>query len=135
MDVDERRVAHASEQGASAVREVEPAPVLQWVGLALAPLAFAAHLQIGYVLVPWACTTNGRVWIHVVGVASVLLAIAGTVAAWTTWMRAGREEPGEGGGSMPRTRFLGATGLGFSAMLVLILFAQWIAAFFIDVCQ
>ena len=40
-------------------------------GLFLAPAAFFAHLQINYVLVPWACVRNGRLWVHVVDVLAV----------------------------------------------------------------
>jgi hypothetical protein len=113
----------------------ERAPVLQWVGLLLPAASFFAHLQIGYVLVPWACTTHQDIWVHVAGIASTILAAIGTMAAWRTWMRAGREEPGEGEGALPRTRFLGAVGLGMGTIFTLILFAQWIAAFFIASCQ
>jgi hypothetical protein len=121
--------------GAERVVPDERAPVAQWIGLALAPAAFAAHLQITYVVVPWACGRHNDVWIHVLGIASVVLALIGVVAAWRTWLSAGREVPGENGGSLPRTRFLGAVGVGTSGMLALLLFAQWIAAFFISPCQ
>lgn len=113
----------------------ERAPTLQWVGLLLPAAAFFTHLQIGYVLVPWACTTHQDIWVHVSGVASMLLSLIGTMAAWRTWMRAGREEPGCGAGALPRTRFLGATGFGMGAIFTLILTMQWVAAFFIGTCQ
>lgn len=109
--------------------------MLQWIGLLLPAATFFAHLQIGYVLVPWACTTHQDIWVHVAGIASVCVAAGGTVAAWRTWMRGGREHPGEGEGTLPRTRFLGATGVGMGSIFTLVLFAQWIAAFFIGVCQ
>ena len=113
----------------------ERAPMLQWVGFFLPPLVFFAHLQIGYVLIPWACTRQQEIWVHVVGIASFLLAALGTLAAWITWRRAGREEPGEGPGSLPRTRFVGATGLGMNTVITLILLMQWVAGLYIDVCQ
>jgi hypothetical protein len=113
----------------------EPAPVLQWIGMLLPAAVFFAHLQIGYVLVPWSCTTDQFIWVHIVGVLSVILALAGTIAAWRAWMRAGREEPGEGPGALPRTRFLGAVGLGMGTLFTLILFAQWVAGLFIGPCQ
>jgi hypothetical protein len=121
--------------GAERIEPDERAPVAQWVGLLLAPAVFFAHLQITYVLVPWACVRGGEVWIHVSGVLSVVLALAGAVVGWRAWMRAGREVPGDGGGSLSRTRFVGATGLGLSAMLTLVLFAQWLTAFVISPCQ
>ena len=113
----------------------ERAPVLQWVGFFLPPAVFFAHLQIGYVLIPWACTTRQELWVHAVGSASVLLAAIGTFAASVVWRRAGREAPGEGPGSLPRTRFIGATGLGMNAVISLILLLQWVAGLFISVCQ
>ena len=112
-----------------------PAPVAQWVGVFLAPATFAAHLQINYLLVRWACLRNGDLWVHVVDVLAVLLAAFGTFVAWRVWERAGRTEPSEAGGSLPRTRFLGVTGAGFSGLITLILFAQWVGAFFIGTCQ
>jgi hypothetical protein len=113
----------------------ERAPVLQWVGFFLAPTVFFVHLQVGYVLVPWACTTHGDVWIHVVGILSVLLALAGTAAGWRVHARAENDQPNHGGGSVPRTRFLGVVGLCMSAMFVLLLLAQWVTALFISPCQ
>jgi hypothetical protein len=126
---------HSADEARNPGSRQERAPVLQWIGLLLPAATFFAHLQIGYVLVPWSCTTHQDIWVHVVGIASVLLAAFGTLAAWRTWMRGGRESPGEGEGSLPRTRFLGAVGVGMGIIFTLILFAQWIAAFFIGVCQ
>ncbi|HKH92762.1 MAG TPA: hypothetical protein VKA54_13230 [Gemmatimonadaceae bacterium] len=115
--------------------EPQPAPVAQWVGLFLAPAAFAAHLQINYVLVRWACLRSADIWVHVVDVAAIALAALGTVVAWRVWTRAGRDHPGEEGGALPRTRLLGVLGVGFSAMMTLVLIGQWVAAFFISTCQ
>jgi hypothetical protein len=113
----------------------ERASALQWIGFFLPPAVFFAHLQIGFVLIPWTCTKQQPFWVDVVGIASVILAALGTFAAWITWRRAGREEPGEGPGSLPRTRFIGAVGLGMNAIITLILLLQWVAGLFISVCQ
>jgi hypothetical protein len=122
----------------------------QWVGLLLAPAAFFAHLQFAYANVPWACSHGNALWLHVSGVASVVLAAVGTLVAWRTWQRAGGDAPGEGGGIPsrtgddprgaggalpPRVRFLAVTGLGTSATITLILLAQWVAAFIISPCE
>ena len=114
----------------------------QWVGLLLAPAAFFAHLQFAYANVPWACSHGNGLWIHVSGVASVLLAAAGTLVAWRTWRRAGdsaprarRDRPDQVSGISPRVRFLAVTGLGTSATITLILLAQWVAAFIISPCE
>lgn len=123
------------ERAARAAREPGPAPRAQWVGLFLAPAAFFAHLQTRYVLVPWACATNGQLWIHVVDVTALAIALLGAYAGWRAWQRAGREEPGEAGGAVPRTRLMGVLGLGASLMFALLLVAQWMTNFFFSPCQ
>ena len=123
------------ERAARAAHDAGPAPRAQWVGLFLAPAAFFAHLQIRYVLVPWACATNGQLWIHVVDVLALALALLGAFVAWRTWQLAGREKPGEAAGAVPRTRMMGVMGLGTSLMFALVLLGQWMTTFFFSPCQ
>jgi hypothetical protein len=123
------------ELAARAAYDAGPAPRAQWVGLFLAPAAFFTHLQIRYVLVPWACATNGSIWIHVVDVLALAVSLLGAFAAWRTWERAGREEPSESGGAVPRTRMMGVMGLGMSLMFALVLLGQWVTSFFFSPCQ
>jgi protein-S-isoprenylcysteine O-methyltransferase Ste14 len=113
----------------------ERAPVLQWIGLFLPALTFFAHLQIGYLLVPWACATGQDIWIHVAGLLSVVVASLGVLAAWRTWGRAKEQEREQAERMRSRTRFMGEAGVGMGAIFTLILLAQWIAAFFIRSCQ
>ena len=119
----------------------EPARVLQWLGFFLAPAVFFAHLQIAYVLVPWGCAVRTELWQHLVGLLAVVLSLAGVAAAWVARSRtsaAGEHPPGhpvEGPGAFFRTRFMGDVGVGMSAVITLILLMQWIAGFFITVCQ
>lgn len=119
----------------------EPAPLLQWLGFFLAPAVFFVHLEIAYVLIPWSCTKQDELWQHLVGLLAVLLALAGVGAAWITRARTsegGEHPPGhpvEGPGALFRTRFMGDTGLGMSAVITLILLMQWISGFIITVCQ
>ena len=116
-------------------------PALQWLGLFLSPVVFFIHLEIAYVLVPWACARREQFWMNVVGAIAVLLSLAGVVAAWLSRVRTRDAEPhppghpDEGPGSLFRTRFLGDTGFGVGALLTLILFMQWLGGFFIGVCQ
>lgn len=121
--------------GAERITPDERAAVGQWVGMFLAPAVFAVHLEITYNVIPWACVRGGEIWVHVVDVLALLLSLTGTVVAWRVWQRTVREAPGEAGGSVPRTSFLGACGLGFSAIVTLVLLAQWVASFFISPCQ
>ena len=123
------------EQAARAAHDAGPAPRAQWVGLFLAPAAFFTHLQGRYALVPWACAMNGWIWIHVVDVLALAVALVGAFVAWRTWQRAGREEPSEAGGAMPRTRMMGVMGVGTSLMFALVLLGQWMTSFFFNPCQ
>ena len=104
--------------------------------------AFFAHLQLAYVLIPWACTKQDAVLACTSSAVSPCCsALAGVAAAWLSRARtseAGEHAPGhpvEGPGPLFRTRFMGDTGLGVGALLTLILFMQWVAGFFITVCQ
>jgi len=135
MNLEEARARASEPNGAERITPHERAPVAQWVGIFLAPATFAVHLEITYNLIPWACVRGGDVLVHVLDIAAVLLALVGTIVAWRVWERTGRDAPGEAGGSLPRTSFLGVTGLGFSAIVTLVLFAQWIAGFYISSCQ
>lgn len=113
----------------------ERAPTLQWVSLFLAPATFFAHLQVAYVLVPWACVTGGQIWVHVAGLVAIALALAGAWAGWLVHARAESAQGNEDAGSVPRTRFLGTVGLCTSGLFVLLLVAQWAAGFVISPCQ
>jgi hypothetical protein len=108
---------------------------LQWIGLFLAPGTFFVHLQVGYVLVPWSCTTRDRVWLHVVDLLAVVLAAIGTWAAWRVHALAESPARNDDGGVVPRTRFLGVVGLGISATFVLLLLAQAIEGISLSPCQ
>ena len=113
----------------------ERAPVLQWLGIFLAPAVFFAHLEIAYNLLPWACTTRQELWVHVVAIVAVVLAAAGVAAGWLARAQGESAQRGDGAGVAPRTRFMGEVGLGISAVLTLILLAQGIAGFFLTSCQ
>jgi hypothetical protein len=112
-----------------------PAPRAQWVGFFLEPAAFFAHLQIRYVLVPWACVQRAELVVQAIDLLAVLLAALGAYYGWRTWARAGRADPGEAGGAIPRTRLLGVMGLGMSLMFALVLFGQWMTTWFFSACQ
>jgi len=129
------RVEANERTGAERITPDERAPVAQWIGMFLAPAVFVVHLEITYNVIPWACVRGGELWVHVVDVAALVLALVGTMVAWRVWERTGRAAPGERGGSLPRTSFLGIVGIGFSAIVSLVLLGQWIASFFISPCQ
>lgn len=113
-----------------------PAPVAQWLGLALAPAVFLAHLQANYMVVYWSCNRDmGRWLVHLVSIAALAIAAIGLWCAWLAWVRSGAEAPGEAPGPTPRTRMLAACGLGVSAVATLLLLAQLVSGFVVPMCQ
>jgi hypothetical protein len=113
-----------------------PAPLLQWLGLGVAPAAFFAHLQGNYMLVYWSCNRDaGRLAVHAAGTVAVAVAAAGLWCAWLAWIRSGADDPGEQPGSVPRTRLLAAAGLGVSSLATLLLIAQLVSSFIVPMCQ
>ncbi len=141
METNDRELMRRDVLGEEHELEHERAGALQWVGFFLAPAVFFTHLEWAYVLLPWECTRKEEIWLHVLGLVAVLVSLVGVAAAWVTRARtpeAGEHPPGhpvEGPGAIFRTRFMADTGLGVSAMLTLILLMQWVAGFFITVCQ
>jgi len=112
-----------------------PAPVAQWVGLLLAPAAFALHGQGAYLLVLRGCGRPSGFWlVHLAGAVAVLLAALGTATAVVAWRRAAHASE-EREASTRRTRLLGFTGVWMSAVLTLLLAAQWIESFVIPPCE
>lgn len=110
-------------------------PRRQWIGLFLAPAAFFARLQIAYVIVPWACVTGGRVWLHLVDILAVALALAGGWIAWSVQRASDADARPDGADAASRANFLGVVGLGSSALFALLLAAQATAGVVISPCQ
>ncbi|HEX2204586.1 MAG TPA: hypothetical protein VHG91_14840 [Longimicrobium sp.] len=106
-----------------------------WFAVLAGPLAWMLGLNAGYALVRVACAKQEMLLLHAVSLATLLLALAGGFVAWREWGRAGREWPGEGGGTLSRSRFMAALGLLASALFSLVIVAQWAASLFFDPCM
>jgi hypothetical protein len=65
----------------------------------------------------------------------LLIASAAGWLAWRDWGQLGREWPGDGGGAMPRSRFMAAIGVMIAALSVLAIIAQGIATIILSPCQ
>jgi hypothetical protein len=95
-----------------------------WLAILIGPLAWLAYLQTAYALVPWACKrpTGGMIALLAAGVFALALSTAGLAMAWQAWRRVGRT------GAAPstatgRTRFMALTGIGTSALFILVVVA------------
>ena len=99
------------------------------------PLVWLAQFELNYALVPRMCAAGTTLPLHLVFVGSLLLVAGAGLLAWRTWRTAGAEWPGSAeGGPVGRSRLLGALGLMTSALVFLVILAQWIPAFLVDPC-
>lgn len=106
-----------------------------WFAVLAGPLAWMLGLNAEYGLVRVACAKDSMLYLHAVSVLTLLLALAGGWVAWREWRRTGREWPGEGGGTIARSRFMVALGLLGNALFALTILAQWSANFFLNPCM
>ncbi|HUR93784.1 MAG TPA: hypothetical protein VMY76_04320 [Gemmatimonadales bacterium] len=106
-----------------------------WAGLLLAPAAFLVNLELGYLVVRPSCLQGSVLPVHLVHLATMVLALLGALVAWRTWRLEGATWPGDAGGPPARTRFMGGLGLVTSALFVLTMLAQWIPSFVLHPCQ
>lgn len=106
-----------------------------WFAVLAGPVAWMLGLNAEYGLVRVACAKQDMLPLHAVSLLTLLLALSGGLVAWREWKRAGREWPGEGGGPVPRSRFMAAIGLMASALFSLTIVAQWAAHLFFNPCM
>jgi hypothetical protein len=112
--------------------------VAQVVGIVGGPLALLTALTAKYAIVQlWGCKSPATaVAVHLVALASVLLAAAAGVAAWRQWRPAGHgADPGDEGGPAGRTRTLATIGVSVSALSALVIVSQWLPQIFLDGCH
>jgi hypothetical protein len=106
-----------------------------WFALLAGPLAWMLGLNAQYSFVRLACAKGSMLYLHGVTVATLALALAGAWVAWREWHRAGRGWPDEGGGTLPRSRFMAVLGLMGGALFGLAIVAQWLANVFLNPCM
>ena len=108
----------------------------QWFGVLIPPLAMLTNVSLGYAFVPWSCSAQSRTVLHIEIAALVLISIAAGVVAHREWSRhGGGGQSDDAAGPGPRARFLGAMGMGSSALFTLILLAQWFANVYLTPCN
>ena len=121
-----------------AARE-EASPVSRlalWAGALIGPVTFLVLLQVNYLLVMWTCSAQaaGRWPLHL---ASLLGLGAVAYAGWLSYRnseRTGRALEDEGGGAVPRSRFLSTLGLMTSTLFFYVVLAMWVTTFLMSPC-
>jgi hypothetical protein len=105
-----------------------------WLAIIIGPLAWLIYLQTAYMLVPWACRrpTGGLIALLAAGVLALALSTAGLATAWQAWRRVDRSGADTGSA---RARFMALTGIGTSALFVLIVVAGMLPLLLLAPCQ
>src|SRR4051812_28868041 len=106
-----------------------------WAGVLTAPMAMLIELQTNYALVLWACEVRREWALHLVMLLALLTTLAGGLLSLRNWRRAGGVFEDEGAGVLPRSRFMALVGILISALITLVIIAQWIAIFLYGPCQ
>jgi nicotinamide riboside transporter PnuC len=106
-----------------------------WFAVLAGPVAWMLGLNAAYGFVRVACDQQSLLPLHGVSLLTLLLALAGGATAWREWRRAGGEWPDEGGGTLPRSRFMTALGLMAGPFFALVIVAQWTANLFFNPCM
>lgn len=108
--------------------------LLQWAGFLIPPLAFLLHLQLQYILVPFACD-GSMLMLHLSTLGMLLVAGGGGWLAWREWERVGRAWPGKGADVPARSRFMAAMGVVNGAFFAMVILAQWLPILFLSPCH
>ena len=109
--------------------------VALWAGILIAPAAFAANLQLGYLLVHPACLRNDLTPLHLVQILCLAAALGGGLIAWRALRREGADGSGEAAGRGDRSRFLAGLGVWSSGLFALVIVAQAVPSFVLHQCQ
>jgi hypothetical protein len=102
-----------------------------WIGLAAGPLAWAALLEVNYVLSYVACEQRQTWMLHVATVAS--LAVVG-LGAWAAWAAAPPLRGATSAAGEARARFMAVGGLALCAWFALVIVATEIPVLLLHPC-
>ncbi len=93
-----------------------------WFGVAAPPLAWSAHLLLGYLLVSLYCHTGNALFpllLPLLTLLTLALTLAAGVVAYLVWQHAGVGGRTEIGGPVGRSGFMGLAGVLISGMFFL----------------
>ena len=109
--------------------------LVQLLAVALPPLAALGMQELSYTLVPYTCVTRRTGLLHLVPIGMLALTALAAWGAWRSWQGAGARTTFTGGDPASRAAFLGFLGVMMSALMTLVIVAQWIAVFMFHPCH
>jgi hypothetical protein len=106
-----------------------------WTGILTGPIIWLLSFEANFALAPWACVFQAKLALYVVSIIALAVAAASGLLAWREWEALGREWPGDGEGTLPRSRVMAVGGILMSAMFFLVILAQAIPELMLRACQ
>jgi hypothetical protein len=108
---------------------------VQWFGILAGPAAWFVDQQISYSIVQWVCGGGPHVVLHLISLASLLVAGAGAFASWTVLQRTRPSAAEDGSQPDERGRFMAILGLVSCAFFALVIVAMAVPRVVLDACQ
>ena len=102
------------------------------LGFFAGPAAWAAHQQIGYMLVRAGCL-SGVLWVPVLTLIAMAVTLAGGYLSWMPWRHS--EESEAKSDAMRTHRFLALLSVLFALLFALAILLQGVATLFLNACQ
>jgi hypothetical protein len=106
-----------------------------WTGILAGPIVWLVSFEATFALAPWACLFQTKLALYVVRILALALAAGSGVLAWRQWSELGREQPGEGGGALPRSRIMALGGVLLSSLFFIVILAQAIPELVLGACE
>ena len=106
-----------------------------WAGLLVGPTAALVQLEANYALMLRACSDNQTWMLHLVSILALLLTATAGGLALIYWRRLERQASEDDAGAIPRSRFMSMVGILVSALMLLVIIAQWMPILIFGPCQ
>jgi hypothetical protein len=107
----------------------------QWFGILGGPIIWLGFLQVNYALAQPACVYDNKSSLAIMTVIALFGTVAAAYVAWRTWEHAGGGAATDAGNAAGRSRFMGLTGMGVSALSILLVLASAIPIIFLAPCD
>ncbi len=106
-----------------------------WAGILVGPVTWFLSMLANFALAPWACTLAWKPALFAVSILALLITAGSGLLSWAEWQRLGREEAGEAGTVVARSRALAIGGILLSGFTSLVIVAQFLPHIILGACQ
>ena len=106
-----------------------------WLALFAGPVLWLFSFLAKFAWVPKACTSETNLMLLLFAFIALVLTGTAGILAWRQWSELGKQEAGEGGDSLTRSRFMAVGAIVFSIAFSGVIVAQTIPDLILRVCQ